>query len=428
MRPSLVYILGTAGDAFSQALYTVGKAVFLWHFLGDDNLLSAGLIATAFSFFFFFEAIMEVVSSFAADRWGLSRRKVFLTGILLPTICFVVLSLHPFWIADTTLAMLAFAISQFLFATSITLISGTFDGWSITAELSQDSSFSKAKFFSLATIAKRLAYSLGCLLIVIVLFVMEASENPNVKGIWWTRIWIFAVIFQMMLFVLLYHFSRGHDSVQKAGPLPAWAPMLHATYQPSALPGLVLYCSMYLLGMVVTVSWPTLVDVVGPRPLPYLIAPALTLVGFFGAMWAKRVTKRSSDQAAEQHALKGALHTCYLLIGAGLCLSFSQERGMLPLIAVAFVILMRLPFYFGFPFVLSLMHENIGGSENVRACVVSLRTATASLFVGVAFIIQRLLFDALALAPYKMFAWTLICGSLLALVALLALKLRQKDL
>ncbi len=427
-RPSQVYYFGTGADLFTTGIYLSGYPLFLWHFVGESGLFSVGLISIAISLSFFFEFLAEVLSSFAADRWGFSRRPVFLIGWLLPFFTLAILASFKFWISSTTLTMIALVSAQFCYQIGYCLYSGTFDGWAVTAELAQNRHFSKPKFFTTVGMINRLSGASAAIFVIVSVVIIEKVFSATIKPTLWTTIWGAGAVLRLSLWIVLYFLSKGHDSVQKGHRLPPMSEMLKNGFQPAALSGIVLLTGMYVVGILVTYSWPVIIDLAGPRPTNYLLAMGLYIGASIGSVLARRKSRQSTDQTAEEHALQGSLFTALLMGSAGIVLFLTNETYvLLGIIAFGLLVVMRVFYFYGHPFIISLIHSDIGEDENVRACIVSLRMGVANLAVGFTFLLHKFVYDHVAIQPFRLLGITIVIGSLAVLLSTLMIKQRRQS-
>ncbi len=426
MRPSKVYILGYAGEAFGAAFFTAGYPLFLWHFLADQNVLSLGLISVALSCAFVFEGVAEILSSFAADRWGLSRRRVFLIGFFLRFAAFPILATFQLWVGSTGTTMVALLVAMACNSAGYAFFSGTFDGWAVTAEIAEDRHFSKSKFFVRAQLFERLLYFCGVSILIAAVFFMETVADIAAKEWLWTSIWIFAAVSQVTLWTTVFLVSKGYDSVQTGPKLPPMKVMVKNAFQPASLVGLTLLVCLYAVTMLVTFSWPLIAEFAGPRPQSYLMLPGLILFGFFGTLFARRCARNSAKQSSKRHAIYGSAAASGILILAGLLLVLMQPFELsVGVLVVCLVVVMRFFFFYGYGFVVSLIHEDIGADENVRACIVSIRMALANLVVGAIFLLHRYFYDSVHVGSERLLGWTILVVSLMAFLASLTMKFRK---
>ncbi len=154
MRPSSVYVLGSACINIGVGLYISAYAVFVNDFLKElfpkssepQKLLFGVLLCkTVFDFLF------DVLSSYLADYIkGFSRRGVFVTGIFSQAAAFLTLAILPIIQSGPRWLWGLLIVGEAFKTFGDMLISGTFDSWAISLEKQQSPDFRVETMFARA--------------------------------------------------------------------------------------------------------------------------------------------------------------------------------------------------------------------------------------------------------------------------------------
>ncbi len=403
LKPSQVFIIGTAGKHFTSAFYIVAYPVFLWHYLAESVQINLAYltIPAILTIKFLLEFFFDILSSYHADykmNVGERRRKIFLVGyycmVAVYIILFVLASLLFFGVGLSQALVFVFLLGTEFFRTfGNAFESGAFDGWALSAELKRNPKFNKADMFAAAQFYRRLFLLLGAITATL-LVILSRQGEPGKPELYWMVIWGLAALFQAILAFLLRKLSEhiGDFGDSREETIKARTKIiLSSAFKKSSFPVWVLLASLYAMGMIITFTWPVVIGkgLFGKEAWRYITPLCLIFVGLLGASLARRYANKNLDVTKlVAYGKVGTLVVALALAGAGLLLVFTPSYGdqyyQLPLTAIGFLLITRFFRFFSAPFVDSLVHSYIE-DERIRATVVSIRTAGSNFFAFLVF-------------------------------------------
>ncbi|HSZ55410.1 MAG TPA: hypothetical protein VK797_07110 [Tepidisphaeraceae bacterium] len=425
--PRPIYIFGRAGMAFTSGFYIGGYAVFLWDYVGggqnpgnrQDAILQASWLLALLAAQHFIEFGLDAASSFASDFWRLTRRQVFIAGMALHLVAFALLMAlsveipmavgHPeqkWYIAGFIIGI------EFARAGGDALISNTFDSWAVSALRTGDSSYPISQLFAAGRVANRLFLLLGAGFTLTMLMSQALSTSGNngqshagtpdellhalrVQGYFWCGLWGMAAAAQLVVVALITPLSKSIYDV--TGPdQKARIPVrraLRTAFARDSIPAWLLYGSSYTMSMILVYAWPAIVPKVQSRMVPsyYAIPLGLIASGLLGSIIGRRISTWDFPQgrvrANRRVSAAGiAVEAVLFLVLASLLILMRNPGPELVGILVMIMFATRVVDFIADPFIDSLLHQGLTiGDEQMRAAVVSVRTAACNLLVTACF-------------------------------------------
>lgn len=401
-RPSSVYVLGSAGINLGVGLYLSAYPVFIDDFLKKrfpeserphKLLFTVLLCKTAFDFIF------DIVSSYLADFVRrFSRRGVFVVGVFSQALAFVTLAILPIAGSRPQKIWTALIVGEALKTFGDMLISSTFESWAISLETHENPAFKIEAMFARAQLATRVMLVLASVMAVGVLIgqklLLTDAARPELASVLWVYLWSAAAAIQMATGVVLWICSKppavypasegpaGNRRLPEMRDLPTFKELIRCVIAREAWPAILLIAALYTLGFLVIYTWPVLFAR-GDSVCEYFTPTGIFVFGAIGAMLATARTSGEKLIPAEQQtaiALRGATFAAGLILVATVMLLAipTVPGGTMSLsvkwVAIALILLSRIPQFFATPFVMTLIHRAIS-REDIRAAVVSLRTA-----------------------------------------------------
>ena len=442
LRPRHIFVLGNALDAFTSAFYLVAYPVFLWHYLPSAGKTADlyKIVSLVLSAKFLFEAFFDIQTSKLADfNKRFSRRQVFLLGMGSHGVVFILL-LGIAWTKPIDFQLIIPLMMVELFRSfGNALQSGTFDGWAVSAELSIDPNFSKATMFADARLANRLFLLVGTVF-TFLLLVMEAQFRslPGTKSqvdTGWLLIWVMAILFELLMIVLIWLLTREFACLPESVEPPS-KPITSKVARRAALgkgawTALGLLSSFYSMAMIFTFTWPILLGKGDNfQTWKYGLSILFLVSSLSGASIAstraKLINPASHVREARIWGMAEAIAFC--LASLAIILTAQMKLSFYLWLGVGLLTVGRFLAFIANPFVDSLIHENIGPSEQVRAYVVSWRTAISNISASVIFFIAYYLVHANGgTDPQKAVGIALFLTSLLVMMLLYATTFFSRD-
>lgn len=427
LRPGHIFVLGTALDRFTTAFYLVGYPVFLWHYLpsGGTSGQLYQVVSIVLGFKFLFEALFDILTSKLADFHArFSRRQVFLFGMGSHGVVFILL-LGIAWLKpNAAVLVLPLMMVELFRSFGNALESGTFDGWAVSAEMSINPNFSKAEMFAQARLADRFFLLVGTIFTVLLL-VLQAELPQADTG--WIFIWGFAILFHLVMIVLIWLLT---GRVANLPPFvePQSKPItpkvaLRAALSKDSWTALGLLSSFYSMAMIFTFTWPILLgreeQGVGFPSWKYLLSIFFLVSSLCGALIASRKSKLITPDAHPRQArIWGLAEALAFLLASLIILETPVQQAPVQQFIFFWPVVMllaagRFLAFIANPFVDSLIHENIGPGEQIRAYVVSWRTSVSNVFTGIFFLVVTFLIrENGGKNPQRDVGWALLIMSL----------------
>lgn len=391
LSPKDVYIHGFALYYMADAFFSLGTVLFLWDYLKIDSLEKTGVLALIFTYKFVFDFFLEISSSFQADLWGSTRRRVLITGVAINIIPFLIMLTFPLWQADHILVITLVSVGNLFRAASNSLLSGVFDSWAISAEKTRGTELNQSQFFSESEKQMRKLSFFGTFLLVVGVNVLEVFPHAQGALIFWMSVWAIGLLLTVFVLFFVRFQTRGYDSAIHVGErLPLWG-VFKLSFRRSILLSWGLYTLIYTIGMLTNYTWPNFMRLAGPKPQAYFFWLVSIFATYLGTKWAMRITRNKSDTSTLNLTVFYALITV-LCIGVTFSLFYKgyEDYSFAALVAIIGFFAMRFFFFVIRPLSLKLLHDGIEESnENVRSAVVSCRVSVTSLFIAGVFYLSK---------------------------------------
>ncbi len=232
---------------------------------------------------------------------------------------------------------------------------------------------------------------------------LAIPKSPASASMLWVYLWAAAAAIHSMTGIVLWVSSRPSAIVHIPSPdavisdanidqsLPTFGELIQYAFAREAWPAMGLIAALYTLGFLVTYTWPVLLSD-HDAGFEYFTPTSLFVCGAIGSIIALvRTFGCQTDLPAPGQtrlAARGASGAAALILLATFLILRVAKAGQdvspaVKCVAIGVISLSRVPQFFADPFVMSLIHRAIS-RDDVRAAVVSLRTAITSLGTAVA--------------------------------------------